>query len=1329
MFQKFDIDDSDIYKACVVATMSCGKSTFINAIIGEEIMPEKNEACTARTMAVIDNDNAAGKKAHIIRKNGAKEVVEINNRDVLDQINNDEDVADFLVETDISGISNTSKALVLIDTPGVNNSGDERHGQRTEDLLKQMGSGLIIYLLNATQLATNDDSLLLDMVSDLVKNNSATDIIFVLNKIDALDEETESISNTVHIARDYIESHGVSNPVLFPVSARAAKLLKMAFHKKEMTRREKRSLEEIYDNYKPGDNSMLSYALTGDGSDEVFEIGDEKVSGQELHRAIENTGILAIEKKVEAFMSRSEKTYSPRVFMKASFDDAVSSSYEKTLKEISSLKNGIHKNLFRNLFRKLSASEAMGRINQASESFSTCRAQIAEEDLSEYRFEDLVADALTTKRKIEDSLSEGRLMKSATGNNLYFMPDVCEQTPSSVKDFYLISSDLNVWSVVDFPKMEQKLQQGESLYIRNPETGYCTNVSFAEKQNIIAFLDMNLPLIRIQTGTLTQSETCSVEEITEYIELENKKLEDSLASIRKNEDQLKRTYRGIVFSSVEERNMIVDQEKLAQEYCLSADGKNYMDLADKKEELSQFPSAIFSAYVAQILVAMEEAEKREISLLLDKIAQADLDGLGELSKNRSISLYSEKGRDEINQALSLRERLCQKQILKQMTESAGEMSRKELFSLKENIQVLSFPETIKREYLYKIDKLFDKREREDIAELCGDISAAVSADSLKNILHKLHSGPFRKAIYGEYEARILERINILDEEYLHNLCRNIEQSNREQTDAIRDEIAVYPCEDNLKTVYMERIKKRIRILDQKELDTLTDDLPFKDLNELQKIYEKLHSEEYEAFSVDSYVQKTRIYLEQAEKKHVNSLLSELESMSRTELSDLEHRIQQLKYPDYITDEARQRIYNRKIEIDLERLIQMENDFDSLSKSDLERLRSKLDLMDLVSESKQAYLDKLKEREKNIALSKISPFCCYARQSVDRTGMNYVPGICITTFTDGYMNTVDDFQRRCSVKDVSEIPIIIFQNDIYLAISQVCFYAKTRDGILRCPVSEVDAVHYVKKRVVTRVEATLRDGRIFSLSGTVDKKIGNALTNLINEVILSVKMPERTARYKPYEAHVAKMTRDDVLRVKKPILNDVSYWGDQFIQMIMRHKDDISFFRKFHFSGMQKWNSDKDTALKNMEITEESNLILYYDASRLNNAKEGFAVGEKGFYEKISDRNTVFLPISGIVSVTENNRKDSISIKMTDRYIYNVRSVNMRAKEIQILADALSDYVNAVQLLLMKEGTMNPEAPRFTHAVNTAVVQMCPGCGKENSIDNKFCKYCGTKLVI
>ena len=43
----FDLAMSDDFEVCVVATMSAGKSTLINAMLGSKLMPSKQEACTA----------------------------------------------------------------------------------------------------------------------------------------------------------------------------------------------------------------------------------------------------------------------------------------------------------------------------------------------------------------------------------------------------------------------------------------------------------------------------------------------------------------------------------------------------------------------------------------------------------------------------------------------------------------------------------------------------------------------------------------------------------------------------------------------------------------------------------------------------------------------------------------------------------------------------------------------------------------------------------------------------------------------------------------------------------------------------------------------------------------------------------------------------------------------------------------------------------------------------------------------------------------------------------------------------------------------------------
>ena len=42
MLRVFDINSNEIIPVCVVATMSSGKSTFLNAILSEEILPETN---------------------------------------------------------------------------------------------------------------------------------------------------------------------------------------------------------------------------------------------------------------------------------------------------------------------------------------------------------------------------------------------------------------------------------------------------------------------------------------------------------------------------------------------------------------------------------------------------------------------------------------------------------------------------------------------------------------------------------------------------------------------------------------------------------------------------------------------------------------------------------------------------------------------------------------------------------------------------------------------------------------------------------------------------------------------------------------------------------------------------------------------------------------------------------------------------------------------------------------------------------------------------------------------------------------------------------------
>ena len=52
----FNMAKSSDFEVNVVATMSAGKSTLINALLRQKLMPAKQEACTATITEIKDND-------------------------------------------------------------------------------------------------------------------------------------------------------------------------------------------------------------------------------------------------------------------------------------------------------------------------------------------------------------------------------------------------------------------------------------------------------------------------------------------------------------------------------------------------------------------------------------------------------------------------------------------------------------------------------------------------------------------------------------------------------------------------------------------------------------------------------------------------------------------------------------------------------------------------------------------------------------------------------------------------------------------------------------------------------------------------------------------------------------------------------------------------------------------------------------------------------------------------------------------------------------------------------------------------------------------------
>lgn len=306
------IDVSRVFPMMVLATMSSGKSTLINALLEKDILPSRNEACTAKVYSILDDDTVTSPKVFLTHQNGDVEMRENNLSDVLELANDDNDIRGVFVSGEVKGVLNTDRSLLIIDTPGPNNSRDNMHGEITDDILNKLKGGLILYVVNATQMGINDDSRFLKIVKACLDKNENIEILFVINKMDAIDFERESVSEIVMETKAYIENHGIKNPNIIPVSAMAAGLFKKVLAGESLTRSQYRNFLGCYDLFKTSDLRLVSYALTEDTPNrmETITVRGEEYTVAELMAAIENTGITYLEKKIQNAQILSSKNLS-----------------------------------------------------------------------------------------------------------------------------------------------------------------------------------------------------------------------------------------------------------------------------------------------------------------------------------------------------------------------------------------------------------------------------------------------------------------------------------------------------------------------------------------------------------------------------------------------------------------------------------------------------------------------------------------------------------------------------------------------------------------------------------------------------------------------------------------------------------------------------------------------------------------------------------------------------------------------------------------------------------------------------------------------------------
>lgn len=315
VIRAFELAKSSDFEVNVVATMSAGKSTLINSLLGQKLMPAKQEACTATITEIKDND-ADHFNAHVYDKDG--NLIESHDEltySIMERLNANPMVSKIRTEGNIPFVTADDVALVLVDTPGPNNSRDPEHRAATYRMLSESSKTVVLYIMNATQLAVDDDNNLLSHVAESMKvggKQSRDRFIFVVNKLDDFKKGEDSIDAALQKVRDYLADNGIENPNIYPASALTALNIRTilaesdddddddVYEAKFKVRKFNRNEEMHFEKYAP-----LPASVRGHIANRLAEAVE---NGDVNEQALIHSGVIPVEEAVRMYVRKYAKT-------------------------------------------------------------------------------------------------------------------------------------------------------------------------------------------------------------------------------------------------------------------------------------------------------------------------------------------------------------------------------------------------------------------------------------------------------------------------------------------------------------------------------------------------------------------------------------------------------------------------------------------------------------------------------------------------------------------------------------------------------------------------------------------------------------------------------------------------------------------------------------------------------------------------------------------------------------------------------------------------------------------------------------------------------------
>jgi GTPase Era involved in 16S rRNA processing len=502
--RNFDKAVSSNFEIAVIATMSSGKSTLINSMLSQELMPSMQKACTATIVSIknVDGKETFSGSCYDIDGMQVEPEQEVTLTE-MKRFNDNEKVVHIELEGDIPSISSRKMNLVLVDTPGPNNSRNASHRDRTYRVIKNETKPMVLYILNTTQLAINDDNNLLTAVAEQMKigdKQSKDRFIFAVNKIDELDPEVDgSTEDTLAMVKEYLEEKGIKDPNIFPVSAEMAKVIRMEQNGHYLTPKQRRTLNNHDFFISEQDFQLVKYAPLSSTKKNYLEsqIKEAEQNGDTLRHALLNTGIPSIEEAINEYLEKYALTTKITAAVQ-SFKDIVNGK---------ELERKLRNELVENEEKRLELHEQMKKLKIELEGGQKAKELKERIDQKTYKQYDIFRDI---EQKVEKKLLElTELFDSRTRLEKTDAEVIINQIQEEIKD---IQSDIktDIEKVIEatlLSDLDQLLEEYKS-YVQDLIEDSGTGI---EKEHFQLLLS-DLPDTELIIDQLTYEEVVTVKD-------------------------------------------------------------------------------------------------------------------------------------------------------------------------------------------------------------------------------------------------------------------------------------------------------------------------------------------------------------------------------------------------------------------------------------------------------------------------------------------------------------------------------------------------------------------------------------------------------------------------------------------------------------------------------------------------------------------------------------------------------------------------------------------------------------------------------------------------